>query len=144
MLIWCLKQVKNFILKRATKLYFMDYRLVVIIFFNTGLYENHKTCVIKMALSERKNMPPKSFQFLDKVKNFINKERCGSCKTKECKNPDHKIKLFEKIRKNIRQLDFKALVSALYYCTIVALCFSSKTCSKESNNMVVEKTSRLQ
>ena len=55
-----------------------------------------------MALS-KKNMPPKSFQFLVKVKNFINKERCGSRKTKECKRRDHKIK------------SFKALVLALYY-----------------------------
>ena len=52
-----------------------------------------------------------------KVKNSINKERCGSRKTKECKRHDHKIKLFEEIKRNIRQHDFKALVLALYcYC----------------------------
>ena len=54
-------------------------------------------------------MPPKSF------KNFINKERYGSHKINECKRYDHRIKLFEEIKKNIRQPDFKALVLALYY-----------------------------
>ena len=87
-------------------------------------------------------MPPKSFQFLVKVKNFINKERCGSRKTKECKRRDHNIKLFEKIKKNIRQPDFKALVLALYYYCGDKVKYGplSKTCSKESNNMAVEKT----
>ena len=38
-------------------------------------------------------------------------------KTKECKRRDHKIKLYEKIKKNIQQPDFKTLVLALhYYC----------------------------
>ena len=61
-------------------------------------------------------MPPKKFQFLVKVKNFINKERCDSRKTKERKRRDHKIKLFEEI-KDMRQPDFKALVLAFhYYC----------------------------
>ena len=61
-------------------------------------------------------MPP-NFQFLVKVKNFISKERCGSRKTRECKRRDHKIKLFEEIKKNMRQPDFKALILALhYYC----------------------------
>ena len=60
-------------------------------------------------------MPPKSFQFLVKVKNFTNKERCGSHKTKECKRRDRKIKLFEEIKKNMQQPNFKALVLALYY-----------------------------
>ena len=50
-----------------------------------------------------------------KVKNLINKERCGSRKTKECKRRDHKIKLVQEIKKNIRQPDFKALVLVLYY-----------------------------
>ena len=69
-----------------------------------------------MALSEKK-MPPKSLQFLVKVKNFINKGRCGSRKTKKYKRRDHKIKLFEEIKKNMKQPDFKALVLALnYYC----------------------------
>ena len=36
-------------------------------------------------------MPPKSFQILVEVKNFINKEKCGSRKTKECKRRDHNI-----------------------------------------------------
>ena len=49
------------------------------------------------------------------VKNFINKERRSSCKTKECKRRDHNIKLSEEIKKNIPQPDFKALVLALYY-----------------------------
>ena len=70
-----------------------------------------------MALSEKTCLQRKRFQFLVKVKNFINKERCGNRKTKECKIRDHKIKLFEEIKKNIRQPDFKALVLALcYYC----------------------------
>ena len=60
-------------------------------------------------------MPPKSFQFLVKVKNFINKERCGSRKTKERKRRDLKIKLSEEMKKDMRQPDFKALVLALYY-----------------------------
>ena len=47
-----------------------------------------------------------------KVKNFINKERFGSRKTKECKRRDHKIKFFEEI-KNIRQPDFEAVKSCL-------------------------------
>ena len=62
-------------------------------------------------------MPPKRFWFLVKVKNFISNKRCGSRKTKECKRRDHKTKLFEDIKKNIRQADFKALVLPLcYYC----------------------------
>ena len=40
-------------------------------------------------------MPPRNFDFLIKVKNFINKEECGSRKTYKCKRRDHKIKLFE-------------------------------------------------
>ena len=47
------------------------------------------------------------------VKNFINKERCGSRKTKECKRCDHKIKLVEEIKKNMQQPNFKTLVLAL-------------------------------
>ena len=35
------------------------------------------------------------------VRNFINKENSGSCKKKECKRIDHKIKLVEEIKKNI-------------------------------------------
>ena len=50
-----------------------------------------------------------------KVKIFINKERFGSRKTKDCKRRDHKIKFFEEIKKSIRQPDLKALVLALYY-----------------------------
>ena len=60
-------------------------------------------------------MPAKNFQLV-LVKNFVNKERCGSRKTKERKRFDHKIKLVEEI-KNIRQPNFKASVLALYfYC----------------------------
>ena len=54
-----------------------------------------------------------SFQLI--VKNFIDKERCSSCKTKESKRRDHNVKLFQEIKKNIRQPDFKALVLSLYY-----------------------------
>ena len=60
-----------------------------------------------------------SKEFLVKVivKNFINKEICGKCKTKEWKKLDHKTKLVEELNKNIRQPSFKALVLALcYYC----------------------------
>ena len=60
-------------------------------------------------------MSPKSFQILVEVKNFINKEKCGSRKTKECKRRDHKVKLFEEIKKSIRQPDFKVLILPLYY-----------------------------
>ena len=50
------------------------------------------------------------------VKSFINKEGCGSRKTKECKRHDHKIKSVGEI-KNIQQPNFKALVLAFYfYC----------------------------
>ena len=55
-----------------------------------------------MALRKKKHASKK---FLVKViiKNFFNKERCGSCKTKEYKRLDQKIKLVDKIKKNIRQ-----------------------------------------
>ena len=55
----------------------------------------------------------KEFLVLIKAKNLINKERCGSRKTKECERRDHKIKLVEEIKKNIRQPDFKALVYSI-------------------------------
>ena len=76
-----------------------------------------------------------------KVPNFINKERCGSRITKECKRHDHKIKLVEEIKRNTQQPNFKALVLALfYYCGAnIKYGFLSKTCSKGSNNMAVEK-----
>ena len=66
-------------------------------------------------------------------------------KTKECKRRDHKIKLYEKIKKNI-QPDFKTLVLALcYYCgDKVKYEFTQKTCSKESRNMAVDRISGLQ
>ena len=66
-----------------------------------------------MALSEKKHASKEFLVF--KVKNFINKERSGSSKTKECKRRDHEINFFEEIKKNIRQPGFKALVLALYY-----------------------------
>ena len=59
-----------------------------------------------------------SNEFLVTVKSqleiFINKERCGSCKIKECKRSGHK--LVEEIKKNMRQPDFKKL--QYKYCTI--------------------------
>ena len=57
----------------------------------------------------------RSKEFLVKVivKHFINEERCGSSKTKECKRCDHKIKWVEEIEKNIRKPNFKVLVLAL-------------------------------
>ena len=45
------------------------------------------------------------------VKNLINKEKCGSCKTKKCKRCDHKIKFVSEIERNIQQLNLEALVS---------------------------------
>ena len=53
-----------------------------------------------------------SKEFLVKaiVKNFINKEKYIRRKTKECKRRDHRIKLVEEIKRNIRPRNFKALV----------------------------------
>ena len=38
------------------------------------------------------------------VKNFINKERCGCRKTKECKRRGRKIKLVEEIKGTLMQI----------------------------------------
>ena len=65
----------------------------------------------------------------------------------KCKRRNHKIKLVEEIKKNIRQLNFKVLVLELYcFCVdnVKYRLLSKKTSSKESNNMQVEKTSMLQ
>ena len=60
-------------------------------------------------------MPPKEFLVEVIVKKFSNKERSGNRKKKEWKIRDHKTKLVEEIKRNIRQSYFKALVLALYY-----------------------------
>ena len=61
-------------------------------------FKKKKTCIMKINTSLQKVLVKVI------VKNFINKERCGSRKTKECKRRNHKIKLVEEINSLILKL----------------------------------------